>query len=245
MLAVVAGRMVRWLILSLLVLKLGPGAVDLVAHHALRVVAIVGVLAVLGFAWWWMKKKALRQAAGGLACSFPDAHAKTAPRCPILATSFRPPCADRSHPTMHKPPIGKNARQNARNGRSLRFPAVTRNELLARQRRLRGNRIQAPQQRRNTEGHAQNDRRRSQIVPVERNRRRNRQASSPASVCGYMTACRPYRVIRNHKERRRPQQSCRRHAHNRWCARSAESGPAPSPSHTRPTWAGTSAQLKA
>jgi membrane protein YqaA with SNARE-associated domain len=57
MLAVFTGRMVRWLILSILVLKLGPGAVDLVAHHALRLVAIVGLLAGLGFAWWWMKKK--------------------------------------------------------------------------------------------------------------------------------------------------------------------------------------------
>jgi membrane protein YqaA with SNARE-associated domain len=57
LLAVAAGRMVRWLILSLLVLKLGPGAVDLVAHHALATVLIVGALAVLGFAWWWMRKK--------------------------------------------------------------------------------------------------------------------------------------------------------------------------------------------
>jgi uncharacterized membrane protein YdjX (TVP38/TMEM64 family) len=57
MFAVFTGRMVRWLILSILVLKLGPGAVDLVAHHALRLVAIVGLLAGLGFAWWWMKKK--------------------------------------------------------------------------------------------------------------------------------------------------------------------------------------------
>jgi membrane protein YqaA with SNARE-associated domain len=57
LLAVCAGRMVRWLILSLLVLKLGPGAVDLVAHHALRVVAIVGGLALLGFTGWWIRKK--------------------------------------------------------------------------------------------------------------------------------------------------------------------------------------------
>ena len=57
MLAVVAGRMVRWLILSALVLKLGPGAVDLIAHHALLLVAVVGLLAVIGFAWWWIKKK--------------------------------------------------------------------------------------------------------------------------------------------------------------------------------------------
>ena len=57
LLAVFAGRMVRWLALSLLVLKLGPGAVDLVAQHALVVVAIFGALAVLGFAWWWIRKK--------------------------------------------------------------------------------------------------------------------------------------------------------------------------------------------
>lgn len=57
MLSVFAGRLVRWLILSLLVLKLGPGAVDLVAHHSLILVAIVGGLAVIGFAWWWMRKK--------------------------------------------------------------------------------------------------------------------------------------------------------------------------------------------
>jgi membrane protein YqaA with SNARE-associated domain len=57
MLSVFCGRMVRWLALSLLVLKLGPGAVDVVAHHSLGVVAIVGGLAVVGFAWWWMRKK--------------------------------------------------------------------------------------------------------------------------------------------------------------------------------------------
>jgi membrane protein YqaA with SNARE-associated domain len=56
MLAVFCGRMVRWLALSLLVLKLGPGAVDVVAHHALTVVAAVGVLAVAGFAWWWIRR---------------------------------------------------------------------------------------------------------------------------------------------------------------------------------------------
>ena len=57
MLSVFTGRMVRWLILSLLVLKLGPGAVGMVAHHSLTLVAIVGGLAVIGFAWWWMRKK--------------------------------------------------------------------------------------------------------------------------------------------------------------------------------------------
>jgi membrane protein DedA with SNARE-associated domain len=54
---VFTGRMVRWLILSVLVLELGPGAADLVAHHALWVVAVIGVLAIAGFAWWWIRKK--------------------------------------------------------------------------------------------------------------------------------------------------------------------------------------------
>jgi membrane protein YqaA with SNARE-associated domain len=57
MLAVFCGRMVRWIVLSLLVLKLGPGAVDLIAHHGKTVAAAVGLLAVLGFAWWWIRKK--------------------------------------------------------------------------------------------------------------------------------------------------------------------------------------------
>jgi membrane protein YqaA with SNARE-associated domain len=57
MLSVFCGRMVRWLILSLLVFKLGPGAVDLVAHHGLALLAIVGILAVAGFSFWWMRKK--------------------------------------------------------------------------------------------------------------------------------------------------------------------------------------------
>jgi membrane protein YqaA with SNARE-associated domain len=57
LLAVFTGRMVRWLALSLLVLKFGPGAVDLVAQHARVVVLIGAVLAVLGFAWWWMRRK--------------------------------------------------------------------------------------------------------------------------------------------------------------------------------------------
>jgi membrane protein YqaA with SNARE-associated domain len=57
MLAVFCGRMVRWMVLSLLVLKLGPGAVDLVAHHRLTLLAVVGGLAAVGFAWWWIRKK--------------------------------------------------------------------------------------------------------------------------------------------------------------------------------------------
>ena len=55
--AVFVGRMLRWLVLSLLVLKLGPSAVDLVSRHAVPLVLIVGALAVGGFAWWWIKKK--------------------------------------------------------------------------------------------------------------------------------------------------------------------------------------------
>ena len=57
MLAVAAGRLVRWLILSLLVLKLGPGAVDVVAHHALTAFLVVCGLAVVGFGVWWMRKR--------------------------------------------------------------------------------------------------------------------------------------------------------------------------------------------
>jgi len=57
LLAVFVGRMLRWLALSLLVLKLGPGAVDLVARHAVPTVLIVSALAVAGFAWWWMRRK--------------------------------------------------------------------------------------------------------------------------------------------------------------------------------------------
>jgi membrane protein YqaA with SNARE-associated domain len=57
MLSVFCGRMLRWLILSWLVIKLGPGAVGLVAQHGLALLAVVGGLAMIGFAWWWMRKK--------------------------------------------------------------------------------------------------------------------------------------------------------------------------------------------
>ena len=65
MLAVFCGRMVRWLLLALLVLKLGPGAVDLVAHHALTAFVVVLVLAVAGFPWWWLR----RRRSGAARCS--------------------------------------------------------------------------------------------------------------------------------------------------------------------------------
>ena len=57
MIAVFCGRMVRWLVLSLLVLKLGPGAVGVVAHHGLAALAVVGALAEFAFGWWWIRKK--------------------------------------------------------------------------------------------------------------------------------------------------------------------------------------------
>jgi membrane protein YqaA with SNARE-associated domain len=57
MAAVFAGRTIRWLILAVLVMKLGPGAADLVAHHAIAALAVVGCLAIVGFGWWWLNKR--------------------------------------------------------------------------------------------------------------------------------------------------------------------------------------------
>jgi membrane protein YqaA with SNARE-associated domain len=56
MLAVFTGRLMRWLVLSLLVLKLGPGAVNLVQHHATTAFLVVMGLAAVGFAVWWWRK---------------------------------------------------------------------------------------------------------------------------------------------------------------------------------------------
>ncbi|HTW60909.1 MAG TPA: VTT domain-containing protein [Terracidiphilus sp.] len=57
LLAVFAGRAIRWSVLALLVIKLGPGAAEVVAHHAVAAAVIVGVLAAAGFTWWWMRWK--------------------------------------------------------------------------------------------------------------------------------------------------------------------------------------------
>ena len=37
--------------------QLGPGAVDVVAHHALSLLGVVFLLAVVGFGVWWMRRK--------------------------------------------------------------------------------------------------------------------------------------------------------------------------------------------
>ncbi len=63
MLAVFCGRMIRWLVLSLLVLKLGPGAVNIVAHHATTALLGVFGLGMIWFAWWWMRRKRKRSVA--------------------------------------------------------------------------------------------------------------------------------------------------------------------------------------
>jgi membrane protein YqaA with SNARE-associated domain len=57
MISVFCGRLVRWLVLSLLVLKLGPGAVGLVAHHALKAFLVLVAAALVVFGFWWLKRK--------------------------------------------------------------------------------------------------------------------------------------------------------------------------------------------
>lgn len=57
MLAVFTGRLLRWLVLSLLVIKLGPGAVQIVEHHALQTLLVVGGVALVAFSLWWMRKR--------------------------------------------------------------------------------------------------------------------------------------------------------------------------------------------
>jgi len=57
MLAVFTGRLIRWLVLSVLVIELGPGAVQVVERHALTALAIVGGLGLIAFLLWWRKKR--------------------------------------------------------------------------------------------------------------------------------------------------------------------------------------------
>jgi membrane protein YqaA with SNARE-associated domain len=57
MVSVFCGRMLRWLILSALVLKLGPGAVDIVAHHAARAAIGLAALLLIAGLWWWLKRR--------------------------------------------------------------------------------------------------------------------------------------------------------------------------------------------
>ena len=63
MVAVFAGRLVRWLVLAALVLKLGPDAVKLVAHHAATALLLVAVLVALAVTGWWLKKRQEKQEA--------------------------------------------------------------------------------------------------------------------------------------------------------------------------------------
>ncbi len=56
-LSVFCGRMLRWLTLSLLVINLGPGVVNVVAHHARTAALVVCGLALVGFAWWWARRR--------------------------------------------------------------------------------------------------------------------------------------------------------------------------------------------
>jgi membrane protein YqaA with SNARE-associated domain len=62
LLAVFAGRAIRWFVLALLVLKLGPGAADVVAHHAAAAAVAIGVLALAGFLAWWLRLRRRRAA---------------------------------------------------------------------------------------------------------------------------------------------------------------------------------------
>jgi membrane protein YqaA with SNARE-associated domain len=57
MLAVFCGRFLRWMILSLLVLKLGPGAVDVVSHHALTALLFAVGLVLVWLGWWWLRRR--------------------------------------------------------------------------------------------------------------------------------------------------------------------------------------------
>jgi membrane protein YqaA with SNARE-associated domain len=57
LLAVFVGRIVRWGVLSVLVIKFGPDAVNIVAHHGKLAAAVLGLLIIVGLIAWWMKRK--------------------------------------------------------------------------------------------------------------------------------------------------------------------------------------------
>jgi len=63
--AVFTGRMVRWLVLSLLVIKLGPDAVNVIAHHAMWALSIIAIVALAVFIGWWIRKRRRERPAGG------------------------------------------------------------------------------------------------------------------------------------------------------------------------------------
>ena len=65
--AIFAGRFLRFLLLSLLVIKFGPEIVQLFGHvvhqHAGLTIAIIAVLALAGFWLWWLRKQKGKSAA--------------------------------------------------------------------------------------------------------------------------------------------------------------------------------------
>ncbi len=61
MLAIFAGRIVRWGVLAVLVIEMGPQAVDIVAHHAKTAFVALLLIAFTGGIAWWMKRKRAKQ----------------------------------------------------------------------------------------------------------------------------------------------------------------------------------------
>lgn len=59
--AMFVGRMLRFLILSFLVMRFGPGIVhmfgNLLKEHMTAVLITLGLIAAAGFAWWWFRRK--------------------------------------------------------------------------------------------------------------------------------------------------------------------------------------------
>ena len=68
MIAVFVGRFIRWMTLGILVLKLGPGAVDLISHHAVAAAVVVILIVFVALAaWWWRKRRISAQLKNGSA----------------------------------------------------------------------------------------------------------------------------------------------------------------------------------